>query len=157
MSRFTSDVSHNSYISFIISPKEEKLERFPRSNISTNVAYLKQSKTTQQVTMKLLTFLSFAFPSFASTSAAATTSALNANGSAASSTVADSLLRGNAVHFPASDDGKTRYYATWKDGQLCSSKSSRSVEQWEESFHSLKECCLEVFGWAYDECMESRQ
>ena len=48
-----------------------------------------------------------------------------------------------------------RYYATWTDGKLCSSKSLTSFEQWEESFTSLSECCKEVYGWDYDTCCDS--
>jgi len=48
---------------------------------------------------------------------------------------------------------RRRYYASWNPTQLCASKTS--FDAWEDSFGSLEECCGEVFGWDYDDCMRS--
>eukprot|EP00581_Thalassiosira_minuscula_P028211 CAMPEP_0183752824 /NCGR_PEP_ID=MMETSP0739-20130205/2570_1 /TAXON_ID=385413 /ORGANISM="Thalassiosira miniscula, Strain CCMP1093" /LENGTH=170 /DNA_ID=CAMNT_0025989229 /DNA_START=161 /DNA_END=673 /DNA_ORIENTATION=+ len=47
-----------------------------------------------------------------------------------------------------------RYYPTYSEGELCSSKSSSSFESWEESYASLEDCCEIAFSWDYDSCME---
>ena len=52
-------------------------------------------------------------------------------------------------------DAAVRFYPTWSQGQLCSSKSSSSFESWEESYTSLEECCDVSFSWDYDACMQS--
>lgn len=46
-----------------------------------------------------------------------------------------------------------RYYATWTEDAMCSSKLSETFESWEESFGSLEECCEVVFGWAMEDCL----
>ena len=45
-----------------------------------------------------------------------------------------------------------RYYATYTNGQSCTSKSSSDFESWEESFATLDECCDMNFSWDYDSC-----
>ena len=46
-----------------------------------------------------------------------------------------------------------RYYATYTNGQSCTSKSSSEFESWEESFATLDECCDTNFSWDYDSCI----
>ena len=46
-----------------------------------------------------------------------------------------------------------RYYATYTNGQSCTSKSSSEFESWEESFATLDECCDMNFSWDYDSCI----
>ena len=46
-----------------------------------------------------------------------------------------------------------RYYATYTNGQSCTSKSSSDIESWEESFATLDECCDMNFSWDYDSCI----
>ena len=46
-----------------------------------------------------------------------------------------------------------RYYATYTNGQSCTSKSSKEFESWEESFATLDECCDTNFSWDYDSCI----
>ncbi len=53
-------------------------------------------------------------------------------------------------------DLEVRFYATWSEGELCSSKSSSSFGAWEESYASLEECCDMSFSWDYDNCILSR-
>ena len=49
--------------------------------------------------------------------------------------------------------GGVRYYATYTNGQSCTSKSSSEFESWEESFATLDECCDMNFSWDYDSCI----
>ncbi len=58
---------------------------------------------------------------------------------------------------PLIDDagGEIRFFPTWSDGELCSSKKSTSFESWEESYPSLDECCDVFFSWDFDACMQS--
>ncbi|KAL7463911.1 hypothetical protein ACHAXS_004261 [Conticribra weissflogii] len=53
-------------------------------------------------------------------------------------------------------DLEVRFYATWSEGELCSSKSSSSFGAWEEPYASLEECCEMSFSWDYDNCILSR-
>mmetsp|Transcript_16023 Transcript_16023/g.29052 ORF Transcript_16023/g.29052 Transcript_16023/m.29052 type:complete len:192 (+) Transcript_16023:155-730(+) len=46
-----------------------------------------------------------------------------------------------------------RYYATYTEGELCSSKSSSLFESWDESYVSLEDCCDVAFSWDYGACM----
>mmetsp|Transcript_24735 Transcript_24735/g.44427 ORF Transcript_24735/g.44427 Transcript_24735/m.44427 type:complete len:105 (+) Transcript_24735:42-356(+) len=46
-----------------------------------------------------------------------------------------------------------KYYATWNPTKLCSTKST--FDAWENSYASLEECCEEVFGWDYEDCIKS--
>mmetsp|Transcript_13591 Transcript_13591/g.29553 ORF Transcript_13591/g.29553 Transcript_13591/m.29553 type:complete len:199 (+) Transcript_13591:127-723(+) len=52
-----------------------------------------------------------------------------------------------------SAEGDIRYYATYAEGESCSSKSIASFESWEESHASLEDCCDVAFSWDYDSCM----
>lgn len=45
------------------------------------------------------------------------------------------------------------YYATYTDGESCSTKSSSELNSWETSYNTLNECCAKAFGWDYDTCM----
>ncbi|KAL7517153.1 hypothetical protein ACHAWF_000106, partial [Thalassiosira exigua] len=48
--------------------------------------------------------------------------------------------------------GGTRYYASYAEGESCSSKPAAEFETWEESYGSREECCEVAFGWDYDNC-----
>jgi len=50
--------------------------------------------------------------------------------------------------------GGDRFYATYGgDDEMCGSKSASSFEVWEESFHSLAECCSEMFSYDLETCL----
>jgi hypothetical protein len=51
--------------------------------------------------------------------------------------------------------GGARYYASYAEGESCSSKSASEFESWEESYGSREECCEVAFGWDYENCMRS--
>ena len=50
--------------------------------------------------------------------------------------------------------GGDRFYATYGgDDEMCGSKFASSFEVWEESFHSLAECCSEMFSYDLETCL----
>ncbi|KAL7531432.1 hypothetical protein ACHAWF_009484 [Thalassiosira exigua] len=51
--------------------------------------------------------------------------------------------------------GGTRYYASYAEGESCSSKDASEFESWEESYGSREECCDVAFGWDYENCTRS--
>jgi hypothetical protein len=52
-----------------------------------------------------------------------------------------------------SEDSNVKYFASYTEGSLCSTKSAASFERWEESFSSLEECCEIAFSWDMDTCL----
>ena len=48
-----------------------------------------------------------------------------------------------------------RYYPTYTEGELCSSKSSSKLASWETSYGTLEECCDLEFSWDYRDCIGS--
>ncbi|KAL7532400.1 hypothetical protein ACHAXR_004605 [Thalassiosira sp. AJA248-18] len=52
-----------------------------------------------------------------------------------------------------SSAAEVRYYPTYTEGELCSSRSSSAFESWETSYASLEDCCEVAFSWDYDACL----
>jgi len=59
------------------------------------------------------------------------------------------LASGAAATF----EGEVRYYPTYTEGNLCSSKPIADFESWEELYTSLADCCDAAFSWDYDACV----
>lgn len=53
----------------------------------------------------------------------------------------------------SSTDNVLRYYATYSEDNLCSSKLQSEFESWDVSYETLEECCDVSFSWDYDACM----
>lgn len=51
------------------------------------------------------------------------------------------------------DSSAVRYYATYSEDEMCSSKATSKFESWEEPFVSLEECCQTAFSWDVDACL----
>ena len=65
----------------------------------------------------------------------------------------DSSLQGS----PVSSKPSSRYYATYTDGESCSTKSISEFNSWETHYDTLNECCAKAFGWDYDACMNVKK
>ena len=65
----------------------------------------------------------------------------------------ESAKKSSPAAAPTRDISGVRYYATYTNGQSCTSKSSSEFESWEESFGTLDECCDMNFTWDYDSCI----
>ena len=50
---------------------------------------------------------------------------------------------------------QVRYYATYSEGESCSSKNVNKFDAWETSYETLEECCEMEFSWDYDSCVSS--
>lgn len=62
-------------------------------------------------------------------------------------------LEDDVTSFDSDASNLTRFYPTWVGGQLCNSKTS--FDTWEESYGTLRDCCLSHFSWDYTACCES--
>ena len=66
----------------------------------------------------------------------------------------DSSLQGSPA---SSRPSNSRYYATYTDGESCSTKSISEFNSWETRYDTLNECCAKAFGWDYDACMNVKK
>lgn len=58
-----------------------------------------------------------------------------------------------SIKLGQSKNSDVRYFASYSDDKMCSSKSTASFESWEESFESLDECCQIAFSWDLHTCL----